>query len=376
MIIPLLTKTEYVKGYGLLLYSYVFIASIKVVFSEFVRARGLVKLFAFNGLLTTFMMITLNIVFLLVIKMGITGYILAIVLSDLASIIFLFFIAELYKFFSLKNFNKKVAKQMLAYSIPLIPAAIMWWVTNVSDRFLVKHFLGGTENGIYAISYKIPTIIATIYAMFNQAWNMSAITENDSKGKSRFYKNVFDSNQSVMYVLAGGIMLILIPFTKILVDDRYFISYKYTPLLIIATVFLCFSSFLGSIYAAVKKTKHSFYTSLAGALINISLNLVLIPRFGINGASFATLVSYLIVFIVRIIDIQQFSPFRFLVGKVFINTFLLLIMAYSILFLKNLVAIPLIICFIFIVMLNYSALMKSFKKVLPQKILNRLPFIK
>ena len=197
-----------------------------MLYEVITRARKLVKLYAFNGLLTTFSMIVLNIIFLLVMKIGIIGYLLAIVISDSISIIFLFFIAELYKFFSLKNFSRDITKQMLAFCVPLIPATIMWWVTNVSDRFLVEHFRGNGANGIYAISYKIPTIIITIFAMFNQAWNMSAITESGSNERSKFYKNVFDSNQSVMYLMAGGIMLILIPLTKILVSDSFFISYR------------------------------------------------------------------------------------------------------------------------------------------------------
>lgn len=376
VIVPFLAQTKYIHGYGTLLYCYVFIASIKLIFAEFVRARKLVKLYAFNGILTTFSMITLNIVFLLVMKIGILGYLLAIIISDSLSIIFLFFIAEMYKFFSFKNFNKDVAKQMLAFSIPLIPTTIMWWVTNVSDRFMVEHFLGHGANGIYAIAYKIPTIITTIYAMFNQAWNMSAITESGSKERSKFYKNVFDSNQSVMYIIAGGIMLILIPLTRVLVSDSFFISYRYAPLLILATVFTCFTSFLGSIYSAVKKTSHSFYTSFLGAGINVGLNLLLIPRFGINGASFATLVSYLIVFMARIIDVQKFSPFKILPGKIIINSALLIIMACATLYLKNLMAIPLIICFVLILLLNYSALLKSMKQVLPQKYLRLIPFIK
>ncbi len=374
--VPLFSHTKYVKGFGLLFFGYVLCAGIKLVLSEFVRARGLVKLYAFNGILTTFLMLTLNIIFLLVMKTGIKGYLLAIVLSDLVSIIFLFFIAELYRFLKLRYFSKEIAKQMLAFSVPLIPAAVMWWVTNVSDRFLVQHFMGNDANGIYTIAYKIPTIITTIYAMFNQAWNMSAITESDSKGRARFYKNVFDSNQSVLYVLAAAVMVMLIPLTKILVESSFFISYKYAPILIVATVFTCFTSFLGSIYAAAKKTKHSFFTSLLGAVVNIILNLILIPKFGINGASFATLVSYALVFVIRMIDIKKFAPFKVIPGRILVNTLLLTIMAYCIVLMNRLVALPLIILFVIILAINYSHLEKAFKKVLPKRILRLIPFIK
>lgn len=373
---PFLSMTEYVKGYSFLLYIYIFTASIKLIFTEFVRSKGYVKLYSFNGLLTTFFMIILNIIFLLVLRIGIYGYLLAIILSDFISILFLFVIARLYGYFSLKAFNKNIARQMLAFSIPLIPTTIMWWITNVSDRFLVQGYLGDAANGLYAISYKIPTILTTIFAMFNQAWNMSAITEYDSKQKEKFYSNVFSSNQSIIYVLAGGILLVLIPLTKILVADAYFLSYQYTPVLILATVFTCFTSFLGSIYAATKKTKHSFVTSFLGASINIVLNIVLIPIIGINGASLATLASYLIVFVLRIIDINRFLKIEVNYFKITLNTVLLGIMALSIIMLDKWMVIPLVLGYILILIINFKVLIKSVKVVMPKKIIDKIPFLK
>ena len=103
---PFISMIRFVKGYGILLYLYVFIASIKLHFSEFVRSKQLLKLYAFNGILTTFLMLGLNILFLVVLKIGLIGYLLAIMLSDFISIIFLFIIAELYKYFSLRKKKK------------------------------------------------------------------------------------------------------------------------------------------------------------------------------------------------------------------------------------------------------------------------------
>lgn len=373
---PLFSMISFVKGYGYLLFAYVLIASLKLVLSEFVRARKLVKLYAFNGLVTTVSMIAFNVLFLVVLKVGIIGYLLAIILSDAISILFLSFVAELPKYFRFRFFSKDIAKRMLFFSIPLIPTAIMWWVINVSDRFMINHYMGEAANGLYTISYKIPTIIATVYAIFNQAWNMSAITENNSKNRSRFYSKVFDSNVSVLFVVAAGALLMLIPMMKVLVAPSFFISYLYSPYLIIATVFNCFAAFLSSVYTATKRTSRSLVTSILGAVINISLNLILIPIYGINGASFATMIAYFIVFTVRIIDTRKLIPFRFLPGKIIINTVFLVFMALSLIFIKKYVAIPLIIGFIFVVLLNLQSLTKAAKAALPNSITRRIPFLK
>ncbi len=374
--IPLLSKIKYVESYGWLLYVYVFTASVKMVFSEFVRARKLVKLYAFNGIVTTSSMIILNLLFLVVFKIGMTGYLLAIILSDLLSIMFLTVIADLHRFFRLRWFSRETARKMLRFSIPLIPTAMMWWVTNVSDRFLVAYSLGEAANGLYTISYKIPTIIATIYAMFNQAWNMSAITEHDSKNRNRFYSNVFDSNSSMVYIVAAGILLFIIPLTKLLVAPSFFISYYYASYLVLATVFTCFSAFLSSVYTATKKTMRSFVTCLIGALVNFELNLLLIPKFGINGAAFATFVSYFLVFVIRLIDTRKLIRFRFLPGKIFINTLILILMSLAVMnLIGTILWMTLIFGFMFIVLLNMGILIKAIRTVLPKKILRLIPFI-
>lgn len=373
---PLVLKIKYVQGFEDLFYIYLITASIKLVFSEFVRSRELVKLYAFNGLLTTATMIALNIIFLINLKLGISGYLSAIILSDLISSVFLFFVAKIYNYFSFKSFDKDIAKGMLKYAIPLIPTTIMWWITSVSDRFLVEHYLGADANGLYTVAYKIPTIITTIYTMFNQAWNMSAITEHENKGRSRFYKNVFDINTSVLYVLAAGILLFLIPLIQILIGPSFYNSYLYSPILVVTTVFTCMCQFLGGIYIAAKKTVHSFVTSAFAGGINIILNIILIPRIGINGASLATLISYMAVFIFRLFDIQKISKFEFLPGKIIINTVFLGAMMLSIIYIKNLVFIPLIILFTIVFLLNFIPLKKAAKKVLPQKIISHIPFLK
>lgn len=373
---PLVLKISYIDGFENLFYIYLITASIKLVFSEFVRSRELIKLYAFNGLLTTATMIILNIIFLINLRLGIAGYLAAIILSDLISSVFLFFVASIYKYFSFKCFDKDVAKSMLKYSIPLIPATIMWWITSVSDRFLVAHYLGADANGLYTVAYKIPTIITIIYTMFNQAWNMSAITEHENKGREKFYKNVFDINTSVLYVLAAGILLFLIPLMKILVAPGFFDAYLYSPILVLATVFTCMCQFLGGIYAAAKKTVNTFVTSMFAGVINIILNIIMIPRFGINGASLATLISYMAVFIFRLLDIQRICKFKYLPGKIIINTIFLSIMMLSVIHIKSFVFIPLILGFAIVFLLNFIPIKKAAMKILPQKIISHIPFLK
>lgn len=81
---------SFLKGYNLLLFTYVCTSSLRSICSQFVRARGLVKLFSFDGILTTLVLFVLNIVFISCLDLGVTGFLLAVILSDFFSSVFLY----------------------------------------------------------------------------------------------------------------------------------------------------------------------------------------------------------------------------------------------------------------------------------------------
>ena len=88
-------------------------------------------------------------------------------------------------------------------------------------------------------------------------------------------------------------------------------------------VFFNFVSFLGSIYVVSKKTVWSFVTSLAGALLNVVLNLLLIPVIGAVGAAIATLASFVLVFVLRIITTSKITSFNMHLSRLMLNSLLL-----------------------------------------------------
>ncbi len=331
LFIPVFLQIKLISEYTWLIYFYVLASIMRVVSAQFVRSIGLVRLYAVDGVLATFNLIVFNILFLLVFKWGIIGYILSTIMADVCSFIFLFKVAKLHKYIQFKSMDRTVTKSMLFFSIPMIPATMFWWITNVSDRYMVTYMLGAAENGLYAVAYKIPTIITMLSTIFTQAWQISAISEYDDEETSNFYTNVFKSYQSFIFMVGSAIFLIIIPMTKIMADVQYFNSWNYVPFLILSVVFSCMVQFLGSVYMAAKKNKMAMLTTLAGAVVNIVLNLILIPIFGVNGAAFATFFSYFVVFIFRFIDCQRYVRIRANLMFTGLNLVILLVQVYVIL---------------------------------------------
>ena len=179
---PLLNFLPYTEGYVVLLVIYCITSGFRQIASQFVRARGLVRLFAMDGILATLTLFIFNVTFIAGFHLGVTGFLISVILSDLLSGLFLWGVAGLHRFFRLRYMDKKILRMMLQFSIPLIPSALLWLVTGFSDRLFVRYMsgpaglVGETAAGIYGVSTKIPNLISTISTIFFQAWNMSAIS--------------------------------------------------------------------------------------------------------------------------------------------------------------------------------------------------------
>lgn len=376
LILPIVALTgvadKYLNGYSLLLYVYVVTSGLKLVYSTFVRALEKVMLFAINGILTTLFTLIGTIVFMIGFKMGNTGYLLSIIVSDGLSVIFLTFAAKLWRYFDFRHFDRDMLSVMLRYSIPLIPAQILWLITNSSDSFMTTHYLGQASNGVLSASYKIPNLVATVYFMFGQAWNMSAIIEDDSDDRNEFYSNVFELNQCLLYIIAAGCLMVVRPLTGIWLGPEFQDSALYSPLLIFSSVFSCFVTFLGSIYLTSRRTMRSLVTSLFSGIINIGLNMILIPRIGLYGPAISTVASYLIVFIIRAYDSRKIVPFELKLKKLLINCSTLFIMvlinADEVNEGHSWVWILLPLLFALVVLMNYKPLWAATSKMLPRKL--------
>ncbi|MBR5871553.1 MAG: polysaccharide biosynthesis C-terminal domain-containing protein [Clostridia bacterium] len=329
LIIPILNSVSYFYGYGLLIWAYTFFSCLHTVCIQYMRARGRMKQFAGYGILSTAVTIVCNLILLLGFDLGVTGYVMSIILSDALVTALLFFTESLWRDVKLSSVSKTLFRRMLRFSIPLIPTTVFWWVTNAADRFMVLYMIDEAANGLYAVAYKIPSLLILFSGIFIEAWQFSAVKERGDAEHSHFFETVFDSFQALMFMAGCG----LTAFAKIAVDimaaESYYPSWQYIPVLSVATIFSSLVTFMGSVYLVEKKSVLSFITSMIGAVINIVLNFLLIPtELGPNGAALATFASYFIVFIIRAVNAQKYIRFNMHPIKLTINTLLAGIQAF------------------------------------------------
>lgn len=269
-----------------------------LILNQFLRSINKIKEFAINGTLYTLILVCSNILFLVVLKIGIYGYFISIILANLICIVYAALVSKAWKYITFSPSNE-VLRTMLKYSLPLVPNSLMWWIMDASDKFIITFFLGVNANGIYAISKKLPTIIDTFHSIFNQAWQISAIQENESKDTVEFTSNTY----KVYTILIFSVVSILLVFSRVVVkyllSSSYLESWKYIPLLLLSVAFSSLSGFLSANFIANEKTGIIFKTTVYGAIINTILNFILIPIIGINGAALATMISFFVVLKIR-----------------------------------------------------------------------------
>lgn len=308
--LPLLSNSESLREYTLLIGVYTLASCLHSLCAQYIRAEGKTALFAVQGIINTALVIGFNITFLLVFRMGVFGYVMSVVAADGICTLFLVLREKLWKLWLPKP-EGQLWNAMLRYSIPLIPATIFWWITSVSDRYMVTYFLGNAANGLYAVACKIPTVLTLLSTIFMEAWQFSAIQEatGDREVHIRFYSQVWSAFLAVM-VMAGSVIIVLCRLEiRMLSTPRYYEAWQYIPTLSMAMVFSAFSSFMGSVYVVTEKSRLSLWTALWSALANIFLNFLLIPRIGIQGAAIATLASYVLCFAIRAATSRRLIPF-------------------------------------------------------------------
>ena len=321
----------FVSEYKWLLIWFISASCYHSLCAQFIRGEGKTRLFAYQGVLNTVLVIVFSILFLSVFEAGTRGYIISITLADSICALYLVAGQKLWRLMDI-HLKSGMWRKMMRYSLPLVPAALFWWIISVSDRYMITWFLGSGANGIYTVASKIPAIITLISGMFLEAWQFSAVRESRGSRRSyiSFYTNIWSMFLTVMFI-GGSIIIAFSPATiRLLATSEYYSAAEYLPILTAAAILSSLVSFMGSVYIVTKRSSLSFLTTAAGALFNIILNFLLIPtHLGIYGAAIATLCSYLLSFLIRIVSIRNILPFRLYGGRLFMSVLIIAVQIIS-----------------------------------------------
>lgn len=288
-------------GYLCLIFAFNCFGTILTAFS---KGKERIRLIGIAGIVSTAVRVISNILFLVVVPLGINGYLLSTVLSHISSCV-IYIAGGLLKGTRLINPDLEDVKKLIKYSAPIAATEVGWLICTSSDIYIVSWLSGASATGIVAAAHRLPTILTAFTSVFIQAWTLSAIKESEKADKSSYYTKMFNYYNAFVITVGATLILLSKLIGSLLFRGDFQIAWIYTPIYLTALVINTMSSFAGSIISAGTDTKPLFTSTLAGAVLNLSLDVVLIKFMGIYGAGIATVISYTVIGIMRMKAVKK-----------------------------------------------------------------------
>jgi O-antigen/teichoic acid export membrane protein len=213
--------------------------------------------------------------------------------------------------FSRPSFSEM--SKYLRFSLPLAPNSLIFWITDSSDRYIVGFILGTVNVGIYSAAYSIGYIVSLFVfplqmILFPQ---LTTLYDNGEIDKVKTY-----ISYSLKFFLlicvpsVVGLTVLARQLFVLLTTSEFTNGFTVIPVIALSALFYGLVQIIINITLVYKKTKFNFWIQVIAALSNIVLNFILIPLFGIIGAAFATLFSFVIMFILAYIVTIKYLRFK------------------------------------------------------------------
>ena len=219
---------------------------------NYAKGIGKTTLFAIQGIVMTISVIISNILFLLVFKIGLAGYLISIIVGYIISILVMTVGCKIYKFKKLFSIEKSLLKEMLVYSLPMVPTILSWAINSSIDKYMIIGFIGLGASGIYSVAHKIPSILTTVLSLFLQAWQISAIENHGEDDESDYYTVIYKYLDFLGVVGCILIAMFSKTISRILFAEVYFGAWQCVPLLTVSAIFSTLAGFLAAAFRASK----------------------------------------------------------------------------------------------------------------------------
>ena len=194
------------------------------------------------------------------------------------------------------------------------------WIINFSDRYLIRYFLSLSDVGLYSLGYKFGQIVYMAVLSFLMCWGPILFTivkeQNHQKTLARLSTYIATVFMFVCLIVSFFCREIVI----LMAESSYYSSYRIVPLISFSYyLFGIYMLFLSGILISKHVSKQLIILG-AASVINILLNIILIPRQGIMGAAVATIITYLFVVVYTYLIAQRSYPIPYELKRLMLVT--------------------------------------------------------
>jgi O-antigen/teichoic acid export membrane protein len=209
-----------------------------------------------------------------------------------------------------------IARNVLAFGVPLVLNVISYWALQVLDRYLLSLFSSLVQTAEYAVAYSLGSALSIlVIAPFNLAWPSIQFSIAKRKDAALVFRQTFRLFSMFLLFAAYGLSLAAKSLLDLLFPSAYQSAASIIPIVATSLVFFgVYCVFVSGISIKRMTWVIGIYSTVA-AVINLALNLVLIPRYQAMGAAIATLMAYIALAAIAYIVNQRIYPISFEIGK-------------------------------------------------------------
>ena len=273
------------------------------------------KLFAIISAMNAILSTGLMIFFVVGLKKGLTGYFLGQLIGTILTLfIALFLIRKKLKF----KIHFRRLKEMLTFGIFILPAGLSFFVFDLSDRFFMNHYRTLEELGLYSIGINIAGLLVFFSYALGQAWSpiIMNIYYSSKKIFHQLVPRFFNYYLLFFFILAAIVSLFSPEILKILSTPKFYSASTVVGPLTIAMVFAASNQVTAMGITLSRQTKYFASCTICAAILNIILNFLLIPKYGMLGAAWSTASSYFFLTVCYYFFSQKFLPINLDLQKI------------------------------------------------------------
>lgn len=209
------------------------------------------------------------------------------------------------QWFSPRKWDFRLLKQLLVIAVPLLPNFLLYWVFNSCDKVMITNMIGMEAAGIYSVGSKLGHCSQLIYTAFAGGWQFFAFSTMKESDQVKTNSLIFEYLGILSFAATFFICAWSYGIYRVLFVEEYLSGYIVAPYLFLAPLLQMLFQVACNQFLVIKKTWPNMLILSAGVVINVIINLVLIPVLGIEGAAIATLMGYVVSDIVCIIVLHR-----------------------------------------------------------------------
>jgi O-antigen/teichoic acid export membrane protein len=301
----LLVPQKFRVQYSSLVCAYILSTVLFSHLQQVLRGLGYMKMYVWLSVANCLMLLVANVVFLWILRYRLDGVLLSAIAANVFSIAMIAAALKFSKYIHLQSVSRAEIKKMLGYSTPLVFNALNWWLMGGFDRIIIAAWLGYDANGVYAVANKFASIMVLLNSFFIPAWQdfilaNAGISHAQQQFNRYFNRYIVLQLSLVAFLCVAGKFAVLY-----FIDAGYAAAWQYLPLLLAATCFLAYTSFLGSFFLLKKNTAALFTSTLIGSVVNIAVSLLLINRIGLYAPCIGMCAGFAVTFLLRYKSISK-----------------------------------------------------------------------